>query len=52
MLTYFLYLASDDLKDAARQWIDKLSVKNGTYPPDSYPNPGESFRMLSPGPLD
>ncbi len=32
--------ASDDLKDAARSWIDKLSVKNGTYPPDSYPNPG------------
>lgn len=34
-------LASDDLKDAARAWIDKLSVKNGTYPPDSYPNPGK-----------
>lgn len=32
--------ASDELKDAARVWIDKLSVKNG-YPPDSYPNPGE-----------
>lgn len=34
-------VASDDLKDAARAWIDKLSVKNGAYPPDSYPNPGE-----------
>ncbi len=33
--------ASDELKDAARMWIDKLSVKNGSYPPDSYPNPGE-----------
>lgn len=33
-------IASDDIKDAARAWIDKLSVKNGAYPPDSYPNPG------------
>ena len=33
--------ASDELKDAARAWIDKLNVKNGSYPPDSYPNPGE-----------
>jgi len=32
--------ASEDLKDLARAWIDKISVKNGTYPPDSYPNPG------------
>lgn len=37
-------LASDQLKDAARAWIDKLSVKNGTYPPDSYPNPGNQSR--------
>lgn len=29
------------MKDAAFAWIDKLSVKNGTYPPDSYPNPGK-----------
>ncbi|KAG6888008.1 hypothetical protein C0992_009921 [Termitomyces sp. T32_za158] len=34
--------ASDPLKDAARAWIDKLSVKNGAYPPDSYPNPEAS----------
>ncbi|KAL0945330.1 hypothetical protein HGRIS_000828 [Hohenbuehelia grisea] len=34
--------ASDSLKDSARAWIDKLSVKNGSYPPDSYPNPGLS----------
>lgn len=38
----FLCEASDVLKDAARKWIDKLNVKNGSYPPDSYPNPGES----------
>ena len=29
------------MRDAAFAWIDKLSVKNGTYPPDSYPNPGK-----------
>ena len=33
--------ASEEMRDAAFAWIDKLSVKNGTYPPDSYPNPGE-----------
>jgi hypothetical protein len=32
--------ASEDLKASARGWIDKLVVKNGAYPPDSYPNPG------------
>ncbi|XP_006458925.1 hypothetical protein AGABI2DRAFT_217743 [Agaricus bisporus var. bisporus H97] len=37
------FRASDQLKDAARAWIDKLSVKNGTYPPDSYPNPALSY---------
>ena len=41
----FGHAASEDLKDYARAWIDKLSVKNGTYPPDSYPNPG-SAKML------
>lgn len=41
-----ILLASDKVKDAARAWIDKLSVKNGAYPPDSYPNPGE---RVSPG---
>ncbi|KAJ7129186.1 SPOC like C-terminal domain-containing protein [Mycena epipterygia] len=35
--------ASDEVKDAARAWIDKLSVKNGAYPPDSYPNPALAF---------
>lgn len=33
--------ASEEMKDAAFAWIDRLVVKNGTYPPDSYPNPGE-----------
>ncbi|KAF8885484.1 SPOC like C-terminal domain-containing protein [Infundibulicybe gibba] len=37
------YRASDDLKDAARAWIDKLSVKNGAYPPDAYPNPALGY---------
>ncbi|KIM88015.1 hypothetical protein PILCRDRAFT_3721 [Piloderma croceum F 1598] len=30
--------AQEEVKEA---WITKLCVKNGTYPPDSYPNPGE-----------
>ncbi|KAJ3572879.1 hypothetical protein NP233_g2790 [Leucocoprinus birnbaumii] len=37
------FRASDDLKDAARAWIDKLSIKNGTYSPDSYPNPALAY---------
>jgi hypothetical protein len=39
------FSANDDLKEAARAWIDKLCVKNGTYPPDSYPNPGHSLLL-------
>ncbi|KAJ6615653.1 Ku DNA-binding complex Ku70 subunit [Mycena sp. CBHHK59/15] len=35
--------ASDEAKDAAVAWISKLSVKNGSYPPDSYPNPALAF---------
>lgn len=42
-----LEIASDDMKDLARAWIDKLSVKNGAYPPDSYPNPGKRFPPFS-----
>ena len=40
--------ASEEMRDAAFAWIDKLSLKNGTYPPDSYPNPGkiDLFYML------
>jgi len=37
------YRAQDEVKAAARAWIDKLCVKNGTYPPDSYPNPALAF---------
>ncbi|KAJ7068801.1 SPOC like C-terminal domain-containing protein [Mycena amicta] len=35
--------ASEEVKDAALAWIAKLSVKNGAYPPDSYPNPALAF---------
>ncbi|KAJ7886723.1 SPOC like C-terminal domain-containing protein [Mycena leptocephala] len=38
--------ASDEVKTAARAWIDKLSVKNGAYPPDSYPNPALAFHNV------
>ncbi|CAL1715872.1 unnamed protein product [Somion occarium] len=37
------YRASDDLKDIAHKWIHKMSVKNGSYPPDSYPNPALAY---------
>lgn len=37
------FRAPDGLKDAARVWIDKLCVKDGTYPPDSYPNPALAY---------
>ena len=32
--------AGKELVDAARAFISKLALRNGTYPPDSYPNPG------------
>ncbi|KAJ3554418.1 hypothetical protein NM688_g3122 [Phlebia brevispora] len=35
--------ASEELREAARLWIEKLSVKNGAYPPDSYPNPALAY---------
>ncbi|KAJ7598810.1 SPOC like C-terminal domain-containing protein [Mycena floridula] len=35
--------ANDDLKDLARAWLDKLCIKNGTYQPDSYPNPALAY---------
>ncbi|KAJ3512006.1 hypothetical protein NLJ89_g3774 [Agrocybe chaxingu] len=38
-----LDLASDEMRDAARKWIDRMTVKNGTYPPDSYPNPALAY---------
>ncbi|CAA7265755.1 unnamed protein product [Cyclocybe aegerita] len=37
------FRASDEMRDAARKWIDKMTVKNGTYPPDSYPNPALAY---------
>jgi len=37
------FRAPDELKDAARVWIDKLCVKDGAYPPDSYPNPALAY---------
>ncbi|KAJ3916879.1 SPOC like C-terminal domain-containing protein [Lentinula edodes] len=36
------YIASDDLKDKARAWINKMTIKSG-YVPDSYPNPALAF---------
>ncbi|KAI0346241.1 Ku DNA-binding complex, Ku70 subunit [Trametopsis cervina] len=35
--------ASDELKDKALQWIEKLKSKNMSYPPDSYPNPALAY---------
>ncbi|KAI6043106.1 SPOC like C-terminal domain-containing protein [Pisolithus marmoratus] len=35
--------ASEKVKDAAKGWIDKLCLKNGAYPPDSYPNPSLAY---------
>ncbi|KAG1767920.1 SPOC like C-terminal domain-containing protein [Suillus occidentalis] len=37
------FRAPDELKDAARVWIDKLCVKDGTYPPDAHPNPALAY---------
>jgi hypothetical protein len=32
--------AKKELIDAAKSLISKLALRNSTYPPDSYPNPG------------
>ncbi|EIW57977.1 ku70-like protein [Trametes versicolor FP-101664 SS1] len=37
------FRASTELVAAARKWIEKLKVKNGSYPPDSYPNPALAY---------
>ncbi|KAH9847820.1 ku70-like protein [Lenzites betulinus] len=37
------FRASDELVESARKWIEKLKVKNGSYPPDSYPNPALAY---------
>ena len=33
--------AGKELIDAAKSLISKLALRNGAYPPDSYPNPGK-----------
>ncbi|EPS94519.1 Ku DNA-binding complex Ku70 subunit [Fomitopsis schrenkii] len=35
--------ASDELKDEARKFIDKLTLRNGVYTPDAYPNPALGY---------
>ncbi|KAI0050512.1 Ku DNA-binding complex, Ku70 subunit [Auriscalpium vulgare] len=37
------FRASKELVDAMKPVISKLALKNGTYPPDSYPNPALAF---------
>ncbi|KAH9030825.1 SPOC like C-terminal domain-containing protein [Lactarius hengduanensis] len=37
------FRAGKELVDAARALISKLALRNGTYPPDSYPNPALAF---------
>ncbi|ESK87600.1 dsb repair complex subunit [Moniliophthora roreri MCA 2997] len=37
------HIAPEDLVEEARAWMDKLTLKNGSYPPDSYPNPALAF---------
>ncbi|KAI0353683.1 ku70-like protein [Trametes cingulata] len=37
------FRASEELVETARRWIEKLKVKNGSYPPDSYPNPALAY---------
>ncbi|KAL5485891.1 KU70 [Sanghuangporus weigelae] len=35
--------APSDAVEAAKQWIAKLQIKNGGYPPDANPNPALAF---------
>ncbi|KAI0656449.1 ku70-like protein [Cubamyces menziesii] len=37
------FRASEEVTAAAKQWIHKLFIKNGSYPPDSYPNPALAY---------
>jgi len=39
--------ASERLVEAASELVRKITIKNGTYPPDSYPNPG-LFHVVGP----
>jgi Ku70/Ku80 beta-barrel domain len=38
--------AEKELVNAAKSFISKLALRNGTYPPDSYPNPGRSYPLI------
>ncbi|KAH9481902.1 ATP-dependent DNA helicase II subunit 1 [Psilocybe cubensis] len=35
--------ASEEMKNSALAWIDKLTMKKGTYDPDSFPNPALAY---------
>ncbi|KAH9964727.1 ku70-like protein [Lactifluus volemus] len=37
------FQAEKELVNAAKSFVSKLALRNGTYPPDSYPNPALSF---------
>lgn len=37
------FRAGKELVDVAKAFISKLALRNGTYPPDSYPNPALAF---------
>jgi len=41
--------ASNEAKEAAKRWIAKLQIKNGSYPPDANPNPGSPSLPCSNG---
>lgn len=36
-------VAGEEAVEMATKWIGKLCVKNGAYPPDSYPNPALAY---------
>ena len=40
------FTAGDELISAAKSIVSKLALRNSTYPPDSYPNPGGSSPHL------
>ncbi|TFK24811.1 Ku DNA-binding complex, Ku70 subunit [Coprinopsis marcescibilis] len=37
------FRAPPDLVKSATEWVDKLKIKTGTYPPDSYRNPALAY---------
>jgi len=40
------FRASKELIEAAKSFVSKLALRNGTYPPDSYPNPALAFHHV------